>query len=82
MFAIVCLKTLQQQLRTICEDSQDNKEIDRKLNIYILKQNQIIDYVKMFDDLVAYCNLAELLLFGLLLIALLFLLNNVRITFF
>lgn len=75
------MKTLQQQLRTIKETSSSNEEIDEKLNRFIDIQMKIIEYIKDLNDLVAYICLADFLSFGMMLIALLFLLNTVSFPF-
>lgn len=78
LFAIVQMKTLQQQLRTIADNSTDHKEIDKKLNNLIQIHSRIIKFVKDLDDLMAFNALFELLTFGIMMVAILFLLNTVR----
>lgn len=78
LFAILQMKTLQQQLRTVADNSTDNKLIDEKLNNYIKIQQRIITFVKDLDDFVAITAPVEMLSFGIMMIALLFLLNTVR----
>lgn len=73
------MKTLQQQLQTIKESPNGNSEIDEKLNRLIKVQQRIIDYVSELNNLVSYSCLVELLTYGLMLIALLFMLNIVSV---
>lgn len=73
------MKALQQQLRTIRESSKGNPELDEELNRLIEIQQRIIAYVSELNNLVSYSCLLELLTYGLMLIALLFMLNIVSI---
>lgn len=77
LFGIIQIKTLQHQLRNATESSRDNAEIDVKLNEFIKTQLRIVDYIKDINNLVGFICLVELLSFGLMLIALLFLLKIV-----
>lgn len=74
---MIQIKTLQHQLRDVKESSENNKEIDEKLNEFIETQLKIIEYINDINDLVGFISLVEFLSFGLMLIALLFMLNIV-----
>ena len=76
LFGIIQIKALQQQLRTI-SDSKD-EVIEVKLDRYIEVHKRIINYVQELNFLVTYICFVEFMSFGLMLIALLFLLNIVR----
>jgi hypothetical protein len=72
------MKTLQHQLKNIKESSENNDEINKKLDQLIESQKRIIEYINDINDLVGVICLVELLSFGLMLVALLFLMNLVR----
>jgi odorant receptor len=79
LFGMIQMKALQHQLRTVKETSKDNEEINRKLNKFIETQNKVIEYIREINDLVGFICLVEFLSFGLMLIALLFLLSIVSL---
>lgn len=76
LFGIIQIKALKQQLRTIADS--DDEEVDVKLNRYIEVHKRIINYVDELNSMVTYSCFIEFMSFGLMLIALLFLLNIVR----
>lgn len=76
LFGIIQIKALRQQLRTIA-DSLD-EEVEVKLNRFIKVHKRIIKYVEDLNSFVTYTCFVEFMSFGLMLIALLFLLNIVK----
>ena len=96
-FGLIQIKTLKYQIRNIDKEKVDenfngeigrkflNIKINRKLDELVLTHKNIIKYVAEFNSLVAYNCLVELISFGLILIALLFLIaivSNVAKDFF
>lgn len=65
------LEAFQQQLKTIA-DAGDDKAIDLKLNQLVDVHSQIIEFVKDLDSLFALSTFVELLLYGMMLLALLY----------
>uniref|UniRef100_A0A182SXX9 Uncharacterized protein n=1 Tax=Anopheles maculatus TaxID=74869 RepID=A0A182SXX9_9DIPT len=77
LFGLVQIKTLQHQLRNFRSEnlSESTTALNRKLQRLIEDHKRIIRYVQELNDLVTYICLIEFLSFGLMLCALLFLLN-------
>lgn len=86
MFGIVLVKILQHRLRTIAEYSagesvETSQElIERRFRLYIEFHKRIFQYVKEMNELVSTVCLIEILLFGALISALLFLVITVEQT--
>ena len=76
LFGIIQIKALKQQLKTTA--NSDDEKVDDKLNRYIKVHQRIINYVDDLNSMVTYTCFVEFMSFGLMLIALLFLLNIVR----
>uniref|UniRef100_A0A182Q232 Uncharacterized protein n=1 Tax=Anopheles farauti TaxID=69004 RepID=A0A182Q232_9DIPT len=77
LFGLVQIKTLQHQLRNFRSDTANGGMRARKRALQKLVENhlRIIAYVKEINDLVTYICLVEFASFGMILCALLFLLN-------
>lgn len=69
---IIQVKVLQQQMETVADGLESNKEIDAKIDILIENHTRIVQYVKDLDDLLAYTCLVEYLTFGMNILSLLF----------
>lgn len=83
MFGIILIKILQHKFRTIADGPSseiDNALIERRFRLYIENHKRIIRYVKEINSLVSVVCLVELIFFGVLLSALLFLVNTVEKT--
>ncbi|XP_055601037.1 odorant receptor Or2-like [Uranotaenia lowii] len=80
LFGMVQIQTLQRQLRTFGEDIKegDTKAITERITKFIEDHKRIITYVYELNSLVTYICLIEFLSFGLMLCALLFLLNIIE----
>uniref|UniRef100_A0AAG5D8E9 Odorant receptor n=1 Tax=Anopheles atroparvus TaxID=41427 RepID=A0AAG5D8E9_ANOAO len=81
LFGLVQIKTLQHQLRTfrLQDLGEGTAMLNRKLQKLISDHKRIIRYVQDLNDLVTYICLIEFLSFGLMLCALLFLLNIISV---
>nr|ACH69146.1 odorant receptor 10 [Anopheles quadriannulatus] len=82
LFGLVQIKTLQHQLKTFRSSEMLNEStvvLNRKLQKLIEDHKRIIRYVQDLNDLVTYICLIEFLSFGLMLCALLFLLNIISV---
>ncbi|XP_049282937.1 odorant receptor Or2-like [Anopheles funestus] len=81
LFGLVQIKTLQHQLRNFRSENlaEKTKGLNRKLQKLIEDHKRIIRYVQDLNDLVTYICLIEFLSFGLMLCALLFLLNIISV---
>lgn len=85
MFGIILLRILQHKFRTIVEPSCtqfpiDNDLIERRFYVYIQNHKRIIRYVEEINELVSLVCFVELIFFGVLLSALLFLVIIVQKT--
>lgn len=87
MFGIILIKVLQHKFRTIVDAIESNADgvvddvlIEKKLRLYILNHMRIIQYVGEINALVSTVCLIELVFFGMLLSALLFLVVIVQQT--
>lgn len=81
LLAMIQIKTLQHQLRTISKKFQGHKEIEKEMNRLIEFHKRLITFIEELNGLVAFLCLVEFLSFGLMLIALLSLLNIVSLFF-
>ncbi|XP_050085321.1 odorant receptor Or2-like [Anopheles aquasalis] len=83
LFGLVQIKTLQHQLRTFRSTgsklARRTPALDRQLKQFIEDHKRIIRYVQDLNGLVTYICLIEFLSFGLMLCALLFLLNIISV---
>ncbi|XP_035908756.1 odorant receptor Or2-like [Anopheles stephensi] len=81
LFGLVQIKTLQHQLRNFRSENlhETTSTLNRKLQKLIEDHKRIIRYVQDLNDLVTYICLIEFLSFGLMLCALLFLLNIISV---
>ncbi|XP_058061209.1 odorant receptor Or2-like [Anopheles bellator] len=81
LFGLVQIKTLQHQLRTFRAEkiSKATPRLDRQLEKFIEDHKRIIRFIQDLNGLVTYICLIELLSFGLMLCALLFLLNIISV---
>ncbi|XP_035795692.1 odorant receptor Or2-like [Anopheles albimanus] len=83
LFGLVQIKTLQHQLRTFRSTgsklTRRTPALDRQLKQFIEDHKRIIRYVQDLNGLVTYICLIEFLSFGLMLCALLFLLNIISV---
>lgn len=82
MFGNVLIKILQHKFRTIADFSCSDPVkadllIERKFKLYVEYHERIVRYVNEMNELVSVICLVELVLFGVLLSALLFLVNIV-----
>jgi gustatory receptor len=77
IFGLVQIKALKHDLRNINTGKDTNEAIDKKLSRCIEAQKKIIKYVEEINGLVEYICLFEFITFGVMLCALLFLLNIV-----
>lgn len=77
--AIALMKVLQHELVTL--GSTEPKDLDKKVQALVESHRRIIEFVKELDDIVAISVLFELLTFGLMIIALLYLVSNVNQSF-
>lgn len=84
MFGIVLIKILQHKFRTIAEGSNqttiNNSLIEMRFRLYIENHKRILRYVHEINELVSTVCLIELIFFGVLIVALLFLVNIVQKT--
>lgn len=85
MFGTVMIKILHHKFRTIADSSSADSSksdllIERRFKLYIEYHERIVRYVREMNELVSIICLVELLLFGVLLSALLFLVNIVEKT--
>lgn len=84
MFGIVLIRVVVHKIRTIsesaCPSAEENALIERRFKLYIENYKRIIRYVDEVNELVSLVCLTELILFGALLSALLFLVNIVEKT--
>lgn len=80
LFGITLIQILSRKMRTICDDPGRNVEVDgpdnalveKRFRLYIEYHKRIIRYVEEMNTLVSTVCLVEIVLFGLLLMALLF----------
>lgn len=81
LFGLVQIKTLQRQLQTFKNgiDKQSKENINSQVVKFIEDHKRIIKYVAELNSLVTYICFIEFLSFGLMLCALLFLLNVVGV---
>ncbi|XP_049549243.1 odorant receptor Or2-like [Anopheles darlingi] len=83
LFGLVQIKTLQHQLRMFRSTGSNlgrrTPTLDRQLTKFIEDHKRIIRYVQDLNGLVTYICLIEFLSFGLMLCALLFLLNIISV---
>lgn len=77
LLAMIQIKTMQHQLRTISKTFNGNNEIDKELHRLIEFHKRLIEFIEELNSLVSFLCLVEFLSFGLMLIALLALLNVV-----
>ncbi|KAL9708517.1 hypothetical protein quinque_012035 [Culex quinquefasciatus] len=80
LFGLVQIRTLQRQLRTFKDEvvKENRALVESKLEKCIEDHKRIIRYVSDVDSLVTYICLIEFMSFGLMLCALLFLLNIIE----
>ncbi|EAT42452.2 AAEL006003-PA [Aedes aegypti] len=80
LFGLVQIKTLQRQLQTFKDNinSQDKEKVKAKVVKLIEDHKRIITYVSELNSLVTYICFVEFLSFGMMLCALLFLLNVIE----
>uniref|UniRef100_A0A182VV01 Odorant receptor n=1 Tax=Anopheles minimus TaxID=112268 RepID=A0A182VV01_9DIPT len=78
---MVQIKTLQHRLRNFRSGvwNEGHSKLERKIHKLVEDHLRIIRYVKDINDLVTYICLIEFLSFGLILCALLFLLNVINV---